>query len=96
LSQNYESVRMARNQISFFAAKDDLSSLLRAVESERRLQFVVGGMFDEMPDVEAQDLLLGSLELEGATSTINSVAYLLFGGLEPPSKSDLLSNVAVV
>ena len=68
---------MARNQISFFATKDDLSSLLRAVESDRRLQFVVGGTFDEMPDVKAQDSLLGSLDLEGATSTINSAIYLL-------------------
>jgi hypothetical protein len=69
---------MARNQISFFATKDDLLSLLRAVESERRLQVVVGGMFDEMPDVKAQDSLLGSLDLESTTSTISSANYLLF------------------
>lgn len=65
---------MARNQISFFATKDDLSELLEAVKSERQLQFVVGGMFDEAPDVETTKSLLGSLESSAKAEAI----YLLF------------------
>jgi len=45
---------MARTQIPLFATKDDLSSLLRAVEQERQLHYVVGGMFDEQPEVHTE------------------------------------------
>jgi hypothetical protein len=48
---------MTRNQLSFFATKADLESLLRAVESERPLQFVLAGLFDS-PQVQAMNSLL--------------------------------------
>jgi hypothetical protein len=35
-----------KNQLSFFATADDLSSLLKAVESAQPLQFTMTGMFD--------------------------------------------------
>lgn len=49
---------MPRNQLSFFATKDDLESLLRAVESEQPLQFVIAGLFDS-PNIEPMESLLG-------------------------------------
>lgn len=67
---------MARNQISFFATKDDLSALLQAVKSERPLQFVAGGMFDEPPDVKTNQSLLGSMNLESSAKA--EAIYLLF------------------
>jgi len=49
---------MPRNQLPFFATKDDLASLLRAVDSEQSLQFVLTGLFDS-PVVEPMESLLG-------------------------------------
>ena len=37
---------MATNQLSFFATRADLESVLRTVEAARSLQFVVAGLFD--------------------------------------------------
>lgn len=53
---------MARNQLSFFAAKADLESLLRSVECERRLQYVVAGLFDS-PNVQPMQSLLDAPDL---------------------------------
>lgn len=42
---------MAKHQVSFFATKSDLESLLRAIESSRKLVFVKTGLFDS-PSIE--------------------------------------------
>lgn len=48
---------MAKNQLSFFATKADLESLLRAVESKQQLQFLVTGLFDSPAVAPMQSLL---------------------------------------
>lgn len=53
---------MTNNQLSFFATKDDLESLLRKVESEQRLQFVLTGLSDS-PSVAPILSLLGVASL---------------------------------
>ena len=53
---------MAKNQLSFFATKADLESLLRTVESERQLQFVETGLFDS-PKLEPMHSLVGAPKL---------------------------------
>jgi ATP phosphoribosyltransferase regulatory subunit HisZ len=53
---------MAKNQLSFFATKADVESLLRAVESKRQLQFVLTGLFDS-PNVEKMQSLLAARNL---------------------------------
>ena len=57
---------MTKNQLSFFATKDDLESLLRTVESERPLQFVVAGLFDSL-NVEPLESLLDAPNLGSVT-----------------------------
>jgi hypothetical protein len=53
---------MAKNQLSFFATKADLESLLRTIESKRQLQFVVTGVFDSS-NVEPMQSLLAARNL---------------------------------
>ena len=53
---------MAKNQLSFFATKADLESLLRTVESKQQLQFVATGLFDS-PDIEPMQSLLATPNL---------------------------------
>ena len=53
---------MAKNQISFFATKSDLESLLRAIESKRQLLFVTTGLFDS-PRVEPMESVLAARDL---------------------------------
>lgn len=53
---------MAKNQLSFFATKADLESLLRTLESKRRLQFVAAGLLDS-PSVEPMQSLLAAHNL---------------------------------
>lgn len=48
---------MPKNQLSFFATKADLESLLRTIESKRQLQYVVVGLF-EAPNVQRTQSLL--------------------------------------
>lgn len=51
-----------RHQLSFFATKSDLESLLRSLEAERRFQFVLTGIFDS-PDFEPMASLFNTLDL---------------------------------
>lgn len=69
---------MAKNQLSFFATKGDLGSLLRPVESEQPLQFVVAGLFDS-PNVEPVESLLSNSNLGSVAvrESNQAVAYLV-------------------
>ena len=53
---------MAKNQLSFYATKADLESLLRTVESKYLLQFVVTGLFDS-PNIGRMQSLLAAPDL---------------------------------
>src|ERR1051325_1834555 len=69
---------MAKNQLSFFATKADLESLLRTLESKRQLQFMMTGLFDS-PKVEAIQSLfavpdLGQVDVGDANQ---AVVYLV-------------------
>ncbi|UPK06938.1 hypothetical protein [Bradyrhizobium sp. 170] len=55
---------MPKNQLSFFATKADLESLLKSVESERALQFVPAGLFDSSR-IEPRQSLLDVANLDG-------------------------------
>lgn len=59
---------MVRNQVSFFATKADLETLLRAIESKRQVQYVVTGLFDS-PRIEPIPSLL----------TVPDLGYLTTG-----------------
>lgn len=69
---------MKRNQLNFFATKADLESLLRAVESQRQLQYVVAGMFDS-PDIVAVSSLLDNPNLGQTTvgDAMQTVCYVV-------------------
>ncbi len=64
---------MARNQLSFFATKSDLVSLLRIVESATPLQFVVAGLFDS-PHIESLQSLLDDRNLGQVAVGSNNLA----------------------
>lgn len=53
---------MAKNQLSLFATKADLESLLRTLESKRQLQFVATGLLDS-PRVEPMESVLAVRDL---------------------------------
>jgi hypothetical protein len=53
---------IGKDQLSHFASKADLESLLRAIESRRPLQFVVTGLFDS-PVIETIQSLLATSNL---------------------------------
>jgi hypothetical protein len=53
---------MTKNQLSLFATKADVESLLHALESKQQLQFVVTGLFDS-PNVELMQSLLANPNL---------------------------------
>lgn len=69
---------MAKNQLSFFATKADLESLLRPLETERRLQFALAGLFDS-PDFQPMPSLLVATNLgkPGVADANQSPAYLV-------------------
>ncbi len=71
---------MPKNQLSFFATKGDLESLLRAVESEQPLQFVVAGLFDS-PNIQPMESLLGASNLGSVAGgdANHEPAYLVAG-----------------
>src|SRR5438552_12252205 len=71
---------MSRNQLSFFATIADLDSLIRRVESARRLHYALTGLFDSPNPVTVQCLLDAPNSGCGAVGDVNqSPGYLVAG-----------------
>jgi len=69
---------MSKNQLSFFATKADLESLLRKVETEQRLQYVLTGLFDSPITVPMLSLLNApTVGFVGAGDPNQSPTYLV-------------------
>jgi hypothetical protein len=75
---------MTKNQLSFFATKVDLGSLLRAIESGRRLQFVMAGLFDSPEIAPKQSLLnIPNLGAVGSGDPNHEPKYLIADSGQP-------------
>ncbi len=69
---------MTRNLLSFYVTKTDLESLLRSIESKRRLQIVISGLFDSPHIYLMQSLVnIPNLGYIAAGDINQTIAYLV-------------------